>query len=157
MTVKRRDTLLGSAALLATASLPRLSCAATQGARMTLYRDPHCGCCMSWVATIEKTYPVSVIPTNNMAEIKQQLGVPADLVSCHTGQIGTIVIEGHVPLADIERLLADKPEGVRGLAVPGMPLGSPGMEHPDGHLDPYTVFAFYANGDLRAFSRHNGA
>lgn len=124
---------------------------------MTLYRDPHCGCCMSWVATIEKTYPVSVIETNKIMEIKQQLGIPADLMSCHTGQIGTIVIEGHVPVADIERLLREKTEGVRGLAVPGMPLGSPGMESPDGKVDPYTVFAFYANGNLRPFARYNGA
>ena len=80
--------------------------------------------------------------------------LPPELASCHTTEVAGYVIEGHVPAADVLRLLRDKPAGIIGLAVPGMPAGSPGMEVPSGRRDPYQVIAFTADGRGRVFSRH---
>ena len=91
----------------------------------------------------------------DMAAVKQAAGVPPALVSCHTARVDGYFIEGHVPAGDITRLLRERPRA-RGLAVPGMPLGSPGMEHPDGIVQPYAVHLVPADGRDRIFSRHPG-
>jgi hypothetical protein len=157
--ISRRHALLSGAALaiLGPAAIRSSSGAAEPKYQITLYRDPDCACCMDWVAIAQKTFAVEVIHTHGMMDIKQKLDVPSDLMSCHTGVIDKYVIEGHVPIADIERLLRERPYLVRGLAVPGMPVGSPGMESPDGRVDPYSVIAFRSDGEIRAFSRHGGA
>lgn len=118
------------------------SIAATSDAlKITVYRDPACGCCGNWMnhLTTQGFEPKNVV-TADMDALKQQYGVPNDLASCHTAIINGYVIEGHVPAADIKRLIAQKLD-VTGIAVPGMPNGSPGMESEDAP-EPFTVFSF---------------
>jgi hypothetical protein len=119
---------------------------------LVVYKDPDCGCCGSWVEHMERSgFDVAVRERTDMDAVKAEHGVPDALASCHTALIGDYVVEGHVPAADIRRLLAEKPAG-RGLAVPGMPAGSPGMEV--GYSEPYTVYLFTESGGRRAFARH---
>ena len=104
---------------------------AAHAATMTVYKSPACGCCAKWVEHVEKHgFEVKVVPTADMASVKKKAGVPDALMSCHTTIVGGYVVEGHVPAADIKRLLAQKPEA-KGIAVGGMPMGSSGMEHGD--------------------------
>lgn len=107
---------------------------------ITVWKDPNCGCCGGWVEHLRRNgFTATVIETGDMAAIKTQRSVPADLASCHTAEIAGYTIEGHVPASAILRLLAEKPTG-RGLAVPGMPIGSPGME--GGTPEVYDVMLF---------------
>lgn len=125
---------------------------APQLAAMTVYRDPSCGCCEAWAEIARNAgYPVELIDHPDMPAIKRQYGVPDELLSCHTAIVGGYAIEGHVPMEEVKRLLTDKPAGVRGIAVAGMPLGSPGMEVPDGTKEPFRVMAFDANGRTSVF------
>ena len=137
-----RRTLAGSLALGAA-----LTACAAQAAGLTMYRDANCGCCLAWAGQVERggVHDVEAVNHPDMAAVKAAHGVPADLLSCHTAVVDGYVIEGHVPVADIERLLAERPEGVAGLAVAGMPVGSPGMEHGD-HRQAYQVIAFGRDG-----------
>lgn len=138
MIVDRRAVLAATLALTAAAAAP--AAAATP---MTVYHDPGCGCCKIWMARMKTAgFAVTAVPTADMAAVKARLKVPAALHSCHTAVVGGRVVEGHVPPADVQRLLAARPRGVAGLAVPGMPMGSPGMESGDGSKDPYQVIAF---------------
>lgn len=116
---------------------------AVSAAPIVMYRDAGCGCCLKWADHAEANMDVkiSVKDEANMMARKAELGVPALLVSCHTAVINGYVIEGHVPAADIKRLLNTRPEGVKGLAVGGMPIGSPGMEYQN-QTQPYQVIAF---------------
>lgn len=121
-------------------------------AAMTVYRDPSCGCCEAWASQARTAgYEVTLIDHSDMRAIKRQHGVPEELVSCHTGIVAGYAIEGHVPFADVERLLKNKPDEVRGIAVPGMPRGSPGMEMPDGVQDKFEVMAFDSAGKATPF------
>ena len=116
-----------------------------------VYRNPTCGCCHKWVEhLISNGFDVTVRDAPNLKPIKDALGVPAELASCHTAQVGRYVVEGHVPAAAIKKLLSDKPDG-RGLAVPGMPIGSPGME--GGEPEIYDVILFGA-GAQRSYGRY---
>ncbi len=137
-----RRTLAGSLALGAA-----LTACAAQAASLTMYRDANCGCCLAWAGHVEcgGVHDVEAVSHPDMAAVKAAHGVSADLLSCHTAVVDGYVIEGHVPVADIERLLAERPEGVAGLAVAGMPVGSPGMEHGD-HRQAYQVIAFGPDG-----------
>ena len=137
-----RRTLAGSLALGAA-----LTACAAQAASLTMYRDANCGCCLAWAGHVERggVHDVEAVSHPDMAAVKAAHGVPADLLSCHTAVVDVYVIEGHVAVADIERLLAERPEGVAGLAVAGMPVGSPGMEHGD-HRQAYQVIAFGPDG-----------
>lgn len=119
----------------------------------TMYKDPNCGCCSKWAEHMrEAGFTVKEMPSREMARIKAQLGVPEALGSCHTAQVGKYVIEGHVPAADVKRLLAEQPAGARGLSAPGMPMGSPGME--GGIPDRYDVVQFNGDGGEAVFARH---
>jgi hypothetical protein len=119
---------------------------------ITVYKDPSCGCCKNWIEhLIKHGYRVDAKDTPDMAQIKSTLGVPADLRSCHTAVVEGYLIEGHVPAAEIDRLLAAKP-AVKGLAVPGMPMGSPGME--GAMKQRYQVIAFDRNGKNRVFASY---
>lgn len=150
--------LIGKAARLriAGAALTLLAACSgiAQATSYTMYRDPGCGCCKVWAEHVRSALKaqVAVIEARDMNLVAAQRGVPANLRSCHTLIADGYVIEGHVPAADIARLLATKPKGVVGLAVPGMPLGSPGMEA-GGQKQPYQVIAFGPGGQ-RVFSRH---
>lgn len=126
---------------------------AMQLVAMTVYRDPSCGCCEAWAGIARNAgYQVELIDHPDMAAIKRQHGVPDELLSCHTTIVDGYAIEGHVPLGDLGRLLRDRPAGVKGLAVPGMPRGSPGMEMPDGSKDRFQVLAFDAAGRTSVFN-----
>jgi hypothetical protein len=119
---------------------------------ITVYKDPSCGCCKSWIEhLIKHGYRVDAKDSPNMPEIKRTLGVPNGLTACHTGMVNGYLIEGHVPAADIDRLLAQKPK-IAGLAVPGMPMGSPGME--GGQAQRYQVLAFDKTGKTTLFASH---
>jgi hypothetical protein len=108
---------------------------------MTVYLSPTCGCCRDWVKHVEKAgFTVKVVSMNDLAQVKRDAGVPADLESCHTALIGSYVIEGHVPADLVKKLLDEKPK-ITGLAVAGMVVGSPGMEQGTTR-QPYSVMAF---------------
>ena len=126
--------------------------AASQLASMQVYRDPACGCCEEWAERArEAGFQVAVSDNSDMPAVKRQHGVPEELASCHTTLVGGYVLEGHVPLDDVKRLLKNRPAGVKGIAVAGMPRGSPGMEMPDGSRDPFQVMAFDASGRISVF------
>jgi hypothetical protein len=137
------DRRLALAMLGAAASAPLFPARLLAADSFVMWRDPGCGCCLAWAKRMEAAFGrrLPIVGASDMAAIKRVRGVPADLHSCHTALIHGYSIEGHVPPADIRRLIAARPAGVRGLAVPGMPVGSPGMEHGD-HRDPYKVIAF---------------
>ena len=117
---------------------------------ITIYKDPNCGCCKLWVAHMQKAgFIATVNDTTDMATVKSAMGVPEALQSCHTARIGSYTIEGHVPADVIIKLLDEKPEG-RGLAVPGMPSGSPGME--GGRVERYAVLLFDKLGKSRVYA-----
>jgi hypothetical protein len=121
-------------------------------AAMTVFRDPSCGCCEAWAEIARKAgYDVDLRDDQDMPAVKRRLGVPEELASCHTAEVGGMVVEGHVPLEEVARLLREKPQGIRGIAVPGMPLGSPGMETPDGTKQPFQVIAFDTSGKTSVF------
>ncbi len=117
---------------------------------MTVVRDVGCGCCMNWVAHLRKA-GFTVTVTESETRLRDTK-VPAKARSCHTGSIAGYLIEGHVPAADIKKLLAERP-AITGLAVPGMPVGSPGMEQ-GGKPDPYAVMAFDKAGKITVYSSH---
>ncbi|RLP23107.1 DUF411 domain-containing protein [Mesorhizobium sp. YM1C-6-2] len=156
----RTDHRISRRALLAAAgALPLLMSMARWGHAgalplVSVTKDPSCGCCDGWVAHIEAAgFPVQVVESADMDSLKHRLGVPAGLASCHTAEVAGYVIEGHVPVAAIHRLLAQRP-GATGLAVPGMPAGSPGMDFPDVNPEPYEAFLFGPT--IRSFGRFLG-
>jgi hypothetical protein len=119
---------------------------------ITVYKDPSCGCCKNWIAYLARHgYTVDARDTPNMTEIKHSLGVPDGLTACHTAVVNGYLIEGHVPAEDIDRLLAQKPT-IAGIAVPGMPMGSPGMDGP--HSQGYRVISFDKAGKTKVFASH---
>lgn len=130
---------------------------ALAAADIAVHRDPGCGCCEKWAVLVRDQFGrrVNIVDNAQRRSFQQRMGVPADLASCHTAVIDGLVFEGHVPIADMKRLLAQRPKGVRGLAVAGMPLGSPGMEVPGRRTDRYEVIAF-GPGGRRLFARHGG-
>ena len=111
-----------------------------------MHRDPGCGCCEQWAARVRQAFGrnVRIVDDANRTAFQRQVGLPANLVSCHTAIVDGIAFEGHVPIADMRRVLASRPKGVRGLAVAGMPIGSPGMEVPGVRAQRYNVIAFGA-------------
>ncbi len=124
--------------------------AAATSRAITIYKEPNCGCCKLWVAHVQKAgFVATVHDTTDMATVKTSMGVPDALQSCHTARIGSYTIEGHVPADVIVKLLDEKPVG-RGLAVPGMPMGSPGME--GGRAERYQVILFDAAGKARVYA-----
>lgn len=126
---------------------PALSFAATEKPIITMWKSPTCGCCKDWADHLEKNGFTVKTHTDGNDEIRKKLGMPIQFGSCHTGLIEGYAIEGHVPAKEIKRLLAEKPKAI-GLAVPAMPLGSPGMDGPEyrGKKDPYDVLLIGMNG-----------
>ena len=119
---------------------------------MLVYRDPECGCCEVWADIARAAgYAVTVENRADMPAVKARYGVPDELASCHTAIVGAYAIEGHVPMPHVAKLLRDKPRDIRGIAVPGMPRGSPGMEMPDGSADAFEVMAFGSDGKVSEF------
>jgi hypothetical protein len=121
--------------------------------QVIVHRDPSCGCCGAWAEHLRRAgFAVKIVESRNLDAIKQRLQVPADLISCHTAEVAGYVIEGHVPAVAIQRLLSERPQAT-GLAVPGMPTGSPGME--GGVPETYEVVLFGPQG-RRTFARYTG-
>lgn len=126
---------------------------AAESSLLVVHKHPSCGCCVHWIEHMrEAGFAVEVHDHEDMGPIKQRAGVPYAKGSCHTAEIDGYFIEGHVPAEDVQRLLAERPEA-RGLTVPGMPAGSPGMEVPDGTVHPYTVELVHHDGSTSAY-RH---
>lgn len=140
-------------ASLVSASAPPAGPGVAPKTSVTVFKDPNCGCCREWVTHLRKhAFDVAARDTSDVAAVKRTGRVPERLHSCHTAFVGGYVIEGHVPAADIRRLLKEKPK-VAGIAVPGMPAGSPGMEM-GSRVDPYDVIAFNRDGTSKVFARH---
>ncbi|NBJ13393.1 DUF411 domain-containing protein [Microvirga arsenatis] len=153
-TISRRMLLAGLAASPLMGG--RFALAAPSLPKMVVTKDPNCGCCTAWIEHVRAAgFDVSVVESPDVNRLKVRLGVPPALASCHTAEIGGYVIEGHVPAATIKRLLSEKPEA-KGLAVPGMPVGSPGMEVPGAEPDTYEVVLFGPAGQ-RAYARFKGS
>lgn len=131
--------------------------ATTEGApSIEVWKSPTCGCCGKWVDHLEANGFAAKAKNTSPAmldRIKRQAGIEEKLASCHTGLIDGYAIEGHVPAADIKRLLEMRPDAV-GLTVPNMPLGSPGMEQPDGKTEPYDVLLVKKDGSTEVFASH---
>ena len=127
------------------------------GPEMTVYKDPNCGCCRAWVNHVRKAgFTVRIVESDAMDMIKKQYGIPDALASCHTAEISGYVIEGHVPAAEIARLLKERPAG-KGLAVAGMPVNSPGMEVRGAADEQYDVMLFSDVGQAKRFAVYRGA
>jgi len=135
----------GDKATVASADLPTVE----------VYKSPTCGCCAKWIDHLEQSgFTVNATDVRDLDGLKSQNGVPRDLQACHTAIVGGYLVEGHVPAEDVKRLLTDKP-AIAGIAVPGMPIGSPGMEGPDHSRDErYQVLAFDGQGTVEVFSTH---
>ena len=120
---------------------------------VTVSKDPNCGCCTAWADHLRAAgFPVKVAESADMRAVKSRLGVPHELASCHTAEVASYVLEGHVPASAVVRLLREKPQA-KGLAVPGMPIGSPGME--GGEPETYNVILFGQNGE-KTFAQFRG-
>ena len=155
MTITRRRTLLGGAALASFALATRGI--AAEPVHVSVTKGPGCTCCDGWADHLRATgFSVSVVESTELNSLKAKLGIPADLRTCHTAQVGQYVLEGHVPAPAIRYLLHEKPERVTGLAVPGMPAGSPGMEVEGLPAEEYSVIVFGPTG-RRVWSRFKGA
>ncbi len=158
--MKTSHTIARRALLAALAALPLGSALAQAPGKVLVevWKDPNCGCCKDWVSHLERNgFAVKMNDTGNDA-MRAKLGIPVKLGSCHTALVGGYAVEGHVPAADIRRLLKDRPAAI-GLTVPGMPVGSPGM---DGGIygnrrDPYDVLLVLKTGEPRVFSSYNKA
>jgi hypothetical protein len=148
--VNRRAAFAGiAAAVWASAS----GFASTQLPQVTVHKDPGCGCCGGWADHLKTAgFPVTIVNATDLAAVRKRFGVPENLAGCHTAEMAGYIVEGHVPAIAIKRLLTEKPPA-RGLAVPGMPLGSPGM---DGPPELYEVILFGPQG-RRSYGKFRGA
>ena len=148
--MQRRDVVL----MLAGAALATHRAAAETGLpRLEVFKDPNCGCCGAWVDHMRAAgFTVHVTNVDDTSAARKRLGMPDRLGGCHTATVGGYVLEGHVPSADVRKLLAAKPPAL-GLAVPGMPVGSPGMEV-GARKDPYEVLLVARDGRTSVFARY---
>lgn len=126
--------------------------AQSSGPTIVVYKTPTCGCCSKWVDHLKANgFTVMAQNRDDLTPIRRQHGVPQAVTSCHTALVGSYVVEGHVPAADVKKLLQEKP-AVKGITVPGMPIGSPGMEGPNPQK--YETLAFTSDGKTSVFARH---
>ena len=146
----RRQFVRGAAALLALPFLPRAHAAET----VVVYKGPQCGCCGEWEDHMRAAgFRIDSRKVVDIDQVKRKLGVPADFWTCHTGVVGGYLVEGHVPAADVQRLLRERPKAL-GIGVPGMPIGSPGMEQgPPSRYQRYSTYAFNSRSNW-VFERH---
>lgn len=155
--MQRRTLLTSAAALAAVSTLPVLAQAPSPNTLpvMQVWKDPNCGCCNDWVEYLRRDgFRIQTFDTGNTA-MRQRLGLPVKYGSCHTALIGGYVVEGHVNAREIRRILSEKPEAL-GLAVPGMPVGSPGMDGPEygERRDPYDVLLVLRDGSSRPYQSY---
>ena len=146
MRIRKKSPLLAALALLACAQ-------AAAATTIEVVKSPYCGCCTHWVEYLRaEGFEVRVVETEDVTPTARRLGVPDNVRSCHTASVEGYAIEGHVPAADIRRLLSERPDAA-GIAVPGMPVGSPGMEQGD-RRQPYATILFTRDGRRSVFARH---
>src|SRR6187549_1894615 len=143
---------------LAVAALALVGAVAAQqkpaGPLVEVFKSPTCGCCSQWVEHMRKNgFNVHATDVNDLTAIKKSRGVPDQVQSCHTAVVNGYVVEGHVPAADVQRMLKEKP-AIAGIAVGGMPAGSPGMDYPGVTPQPFNVTSFDKSGALRVFAKH---
>jgi hypothetical protein len=149
-TINRRNLFATAISVLAP---PSMNAWAATYPPITAYRNPGCGCCEKWAGQLKQAgFDITMEDDPNLEARRVAAGVPADIAGCHTAFMGDTIIEGHVPVEDIKRFFAEKPNA-RGLAVPGMPAESPGMEN-GGQADPFTVFLFKSDGTKIAYAQH---
>ena len=149
--MNRRQALLGLCALPA---VTRIAAAAATPT-VVVNKTPTCGCCGLWVKHLQAAgFAVQVHNLENLAPIKERVGVPFGMGSCHTAEVDGYFVEGHVPAEDIKRLLRERPQA-KGLAVPGMPAGSTGMEVASGRVDRYDVLLVGKDGKTSVFASHD--
>lgn len=140
------------AILLAAFTLGGVSLYASAAEPVDVYKSPSCGCCSKWIDHLKSAgFDVKAYNVMDVPATRKRLGMPEHLGSCHTAKVGGYLVEGHVPASDIQRLLKEKPKAI-GLAAPGMPLGSPGMESP--RAAPYNTLLVKADGSTEIFARH---
>jgi hypothetical protein len=121
--------------------------------QVVVYKSPTCGCCVNWIAHMKQSgFDVKSMDVEDIDKVKRTYGVPPSASSCHTALVDSYVVEGHVPADAVSRMLREKPK-IAGLAVPGMPVGSPGMEMPGGRKDPFAIVAFEKNGTTTIYER----
>lgn len=150
--IARRSLLSGFASAALFGAFPSRAASST----MVISKDPNCGCCSGWTEHVRAAgFDTRVRELNDLAPVKARLGIPQALASCHTAEIDGYVIEGHVPAQAIKRLLSERPPAI-GLAVPGMPIGSPGMEVPGAADETYEVVLFGPSGQ-KVFARFKGS
>lgn len=154
--MRRRDVLIAAGAALAVGfGIAGLRADQATAETITVYKTSTCGCCSLWVKHLQANgFQVEAhdIDQQKLTGIAREAGVTADLQSCHTAKVGRYVVEGHVPAADIQRMLKERP-AIAGISAPGMPMGSPGMEQ-GGVKQPYDVVAFTKSGQRSVFARH---
>lgn len=152
----KRRTLLQSAGLaLLSSLLVPVSAQANRKTQITVYKTPGCSCCRDWIKHLESAgFEVLSNDVPDTAPYRERYGVPKELGSCHTGIVNGYALEGHVPASEIKRLLAEKPKA-RGLAVPGMPVGTPGMEVEGTRRDAYDVLLFADDGRRSVFRHYD--
>jgi hypothetical protein len=154
--MQRRTLLLRAGPVLALASTAAWPLAALAAAPMVeIWKDPNCGCCQDWVKHLNANGFATRVHDDGNDAARTRLGVPAKLGSCHTGLVGGYALEGHVPAREVHRLLREKPKAI-GLAVPGMPVGSPGMDGAvyGNRRDPYEVLLVLADGGTRVYQSY---
>lgn len=150
--VSRRQMLWSALATASGLIGGKVSFSAAPASKMVVRKDPGCMCCDKWAAHLRKDgFTVDVSEDAELEAYKNKLGIPASLRSCHTGVVEGFVVEGHVPVADVQRMLREKP-AIAGIAVGGMPMGSPGMEGPV--TQPYNTVAFTKDGKTSIFAKH---
>jgi len=153
ISVTRRNLVLSGLAILATGAGGVLPAAARETPLVRTVRTPGCGCCLAWVRHVaEAGFRTEIEDRADLGPLRRQLRVPADLEGCHVSTVAGYVIEGHVPARDVKRLLAEQPAAL-GLSVPGMPVGSPGMEQ-GSMVERYDVVLFRADGSRVIFARY---
>lgn len=151
-----RRALVASGLAFTSAAIVAPKARAAEVGSLVVWKDRSCGCCAAWIEHVRAAgFTATAVDTDDLAAIKTRLGVPAKLAACHTAQIGGYLVEGHVPASAVLRLLVEKPLAL-GIAVPGMPIGSPGMESPALKPERYDVVLF-GQGLERAFMRFEGA
>jgi hypothetical protein len=145
--------------ILAAAGVMLLAAGSTAGQQkpkpipIAVYKSPSCGCCAKWVEYMKaRGFEPTVQDVENIGALKLKLGVRSEFSSCHTAEVGGYVVEGHVPVEAVQRMLKERPK-IAGIAVPNMPAGSPGMEVPDGRKDPYNILAFTSDGKTTIYER----
>ncbi|MDP2520613.1 DUF411 domain-containing protein [Shimia thalassica] len=155
LTINRRSLLCGMGATGLALAVPALAAAQPL---VQVFKDPNCGCCGAWIEIMADAgfeMDVHDAAYDSLKRLKAQSGVSEDMASCHTARVDGYIIEGHVPPADVQRLLSERPDAV-GLSVPGMPWGSPGMG-PESERDAYSVFLIRIDGTTEIFTHYKAA